>query len=384
GLASMEYVDFHGKRHHKGLGTSILRREPIGVCAGIVPWNYPLYIACWKFAPALAAGNSIVLKPASLTPLTLLEFCELVKKAGFPEGVFNVVTGPGEVIGAALAESPKVDMISLTGDVSTGKKIMQQSSGSLKKVHLELGGKAPLIVLEDADLDAVAEGACVGGYWNAGQDCTAVTRVYVPERLHDELVGKMVDVTKRFKLGDPSKESTDEGPMVSERQREKVEYYVELARKEGAKIEVGGKRPTGKEFEKGWYYEPTILTNVKHRSRVCQEEIFGPVVAVFKYKALEDAVKAANDVAYGLAASVWGKDITKCNYVARKLDFGTVWVNEHGILTSETPHGGFKQSGYGKDLSLHALEEYTRTKHVYIDQTGLKRKPWHYVVYGRP
>src|SRR3989344_1751855 len=375
-------LDGKSAAEYSGMGTSIIRREPLGVVAAIVPWNYPLYIGVWKIAPALAAGNTLIVKPSSQTPLTVLEFAKLVEKAGVPKGVFNVVTGPGEGVGEELAKSTKVDMLALTGDTKTGKRIMQLASANVKRLHLELGGKAPLIVLEDANLEAAAEGAVVGGFWNTGQDCTAVTRVYVPEKLHDKFLHMLVERTKKFRLGDPLKGDADMGPLISEKQRERVEGYVKSGLKEGARIAVGGKRPKGKEFEKGYFFEPTILVNVKQHMKVCQEEIFGPVLTVIKYKTVDEMIKKANDVIYGLAASVWGKDITECFRVANSLNFGTVWINEHGVLTSEMPHGGFKQSGFGKDLSIYAFEEFTRIKHVYVDLTKMVRKPWHYTVYG--
>ena len=368
---------------YSGMGTSMIRREPLGVVAGIVPWNYPLYIAVWKLAPALAAGNSVILKPASLTPLTLLEFVSLAEKAGIPKGVLNIITGDGETVGAALVKNKQVDAVSFTGDTNTGKRLMADAAKSIKKVSLELGGKAPLIALSDADLDMVANGAVVGGYWNAGQDCTAVTRVFVQEKQHDVLIKKMTSLVKQFKLGDQTKESTDMGPLVSDKQLARVMSYVDVAKSEGAKVVTGGKQPKGKVFEKGHFFEPTILTKVDHHSSVAQEEIFGPVISVFPYKEVEDAVEKANDVDFGLAGSIYGKDIKNCFSISKKLNFGTVWINEHGVLTSETPHGGFKQSGFGKDLSMYSLEEYTRVKHVYIDQTGLTRRPWHYTVFGK-
>lgn len=365
---------------YSGLGTSIIRREPIGVVVGVVPWNYPLYIAVWKMAPALAAGNTVVIKPASLTPLTLLEFARLAQTAGVPDGVLNVVTGPGEVIGEELATSPEVDMISLTGDTSTGKKIMQMASGNLKKVHLELGGKAPFIVLNDANMDAATEGAVVAAFWNSGQDCTAATRVYVHESIHDAFVELLVEKAGKIRIGDPLDERTDMGPLVSGKQRERIEAYVKSGMEEGANLIHGGKRPEN--LKKGYFFEPTIFTGVEQKMRICQEEIFGPVLSVSGFSTVDEVIEKANDVVYGLASSVWGKDITDLVGIANRLKYGTVWINEHGVLTSETPHGGFKQSGFGKDLSLYSLEEYTQVKHVYIDQTGLVRKPWYYTVYG--
>jgi betaine-aldehyde dehydrogenase len=366
--------------NYTGLGMSIITREPIGVVAGIVPWNYPLYIAIWKLAPALAAGNTIILKPATYTPLTLLEFAKLADKAGIPEGVLNVITGPGDKIGEELATSPGVDMISLTGDTSTGKKIMQMASSNLKKVHLELGGKAPFIVMGDADIDAATEGAVAGAFLNSGQDCTAATRIYVHESIHDAFVDLLVKKTSKINTGDPFGEKIDMGPLISGRQRERIETYVRSGIEGGANLVYGGKRPAN--LKKGYFFEPTIFTNVEQKMKICQEEIFGPVLSVSRFSSIDEVIGKANDVVYGLASSIWGKDITNLVRIAGKLKFGTVWINEHGLLASEMPHGGFKQSGTGKDLSMYSLEEYTMIKHVYIDQTGLVRKPWYYTVFG--
>jgi betaine-aldehyde dehydrogenase len=365
--------------NYSGLGTSITVREPIGVVGAIVPWNYPLYIAMWKIAPALAAGNTLVIKPASYTPLTLLYFVKQIEKL-LPKGVINVVTGPGEIIGSEMAANKKVDMVALTGDVGTGKEIMKLASGNLKKVHLELGGKAPFIVLPDASLEAAAEGAVVSSFWNTGQDCTSTTRVYVQKNSYDKFLKIITAKAHKIRVGDPSKETTDMGPLISAKQRERTEQYVGYGLKEGAKLISGGKRPP--KLKKGFFYEPTIFADVEQNMRICQEEIFGPVLSILKYDKVDDAVEMANDVIYGLASSVWGKDITTLMNVANKLKFGTVWINEHGILVSEMPHGGYKQSGFGKDLSLYSMEEYMQIKHIYIDQTGLDRKPWYHFVYG--
>ncbi len=364
---------------YSGLGTSIIRREPLGVVGAIIPWNYPLYIAMWKIAPALAAGNTLVIKPASLTPLSLLEFARLTEAAGLPAGVFNVVTGPGDTIGAELATSSKVDMVALTGDTATGKKIMQMASANVKRVHLELGGKAPLIVLPDADVETVAQGAVVGGFWNTGQDCTAVTRVIAHEKVYAKVVERMSAKARKFRVGNPMDKTTDMGPLVSGKQRERVEEFIRSGEKEGAKVAAGGRRP--RNLKKGFFLEPTILKDAAQDMTVCREEIFGPVICAYDYSSLDKAIEEANAVDYGLAASVYGRDVTSCVRVANKLNFGTVWINEHGLLVSEMPHGGFKQSGFGKDLSLYSFEEYTRVKHIYLDLTGKAIRPWHYTVY---
>lgn len=365
---------------YSGLGTSIIRREPLGVVAGIIPWNYPLYIAVWKVGPALAAGDTVVIKPASLTPLSMLAFAGLVEKAGIPKGVLNVVTGPGDVVGTELARSGKVDMVALTGDTSTGRAVMRAASRTVKRVHLELGGKAPLLALKDADSETVAQGAVVGGFWNTGQDCTAVTRVIVHEKIHDQVLKKMVEKSRQFRVGNPLDPTTDMGPLVSARQREKVESYISRGIEEGAKLASGGRRPP--RLRRGFFLEPTVLSGAAQNMVVARDEIFGPVILVYEYSALEDAVTIANDVDFGLASSVYGRDITACMKVANRLNFGTVWINEHGALVSEMPHGGFKLSGFGKDLSMYSFEEYTRLKHVYVDLTGESRKPWHYTVFG--
>ena len=378
GIASGEYASFEDKKGRtKPLGMSILRREPIGVVGAIVPWNYPLYIAIWKIAPALAAGNTLVIKPSTNTPLTLLEFAKLVEEAGFPKGVFNVVTGSGEEVGSTLASHPGIDMIAFTGDTKTGKKIMQLASLNIKKLNLELGGKAPLIVLEDADLDSAVKGAVAGAFLNVGQDCTAVTKIYLPEKMHDKFVKLLIGEIKKIKIGNPEKKGIDLGPLISGKQLERVLNYIEDG-KRVSKLEYGGKRIGNK----GFFVEPALFTNVPDNSRMAKEEIFGPVIAVFKYDNLDKAIERANDVVYGLVASVWGKDITKCIECARKLKFGAVWINEHGALISEMPHGGYKQSGFGKDLSKYSIEDFTQIKHIYIDQTGMARKPWHHTVYG--
>jgi 1-pyrroline dehydrogenase len=352
GKAAAEYIEGY---------TSLIRREPLGIVAGITPWNYPLTMAVWKIGPALAAGNVQIVKPAEQTPLTTLRLCELAQEV-LPPGVLNVITGDGVPVGDGLVRHPEIQLVSLTGDVATGKTIARNAADTLKRVHLELGGKAPMVVLDDADPATVAAAIKIGGYWNSGQDCTASSRILVSERIYDDVVSETVSAVESLSVGDPAEgEEIEMGPVISQEQQERVLGFLDRAVDAKATIVTGG----GTLGERGFFVKPTVVTEVTQDSEIVQREVFGPVVTVQRFASDEQAVAMANDVPYGLAASVFSENLGRALKVAARLDFGTIWVNEHLFpLASEMPHGGFKQSGYGKDMSLYSMEEYTRIKHV--------------------
>ncbi|UYM04438.1 aminobutyraldehyde dehydrogenase [Solicola gregarius] len=372
GLASGEYSGEH---------TSTIRREPIGVVGSIAPWNYPLQMAAWKVLPAIAAGNTIVLKAAEITPYTALMFAEAATTAGIPAGVINVLTGTGPVAGEALVGHRDVSMVSFTGSTAVGTRVGAIAAGAAKRVHLELGGKAPLVVFDDADLDAAIHGAVAGSCINTGQDCTAATRAIVHESLYDAFCDGVADIMASMRLGDPHDDDTDLGPLSSQRHLERVRTHVEKAKANGATVRSGS-LPRGAEYAEGSFFPPTLVTGIDRDAAIMHDEVFGPVLAAVPFGSDDEALEIANDTPYGLAASAWTRDLNRANRASREIQAGCVWINDHIPIISEMPHGGYKQSGFGKDMSAYSFEEYTQVKHVMVENTAVPRKDWHRIVFA--
>ncbi|MCB9158742.1 MAG: aldehyde dehydrogenase family protein [Caldilineaceae bacterium] len=359
-----------------------VKREPIGVCGQIIPWNFPFLMAIWKIAPALAAGNTVILKPASYTPLSALVLTDIIHETGLlPPGVFNLVTGPGQVVGPELCVNPQVDKIAFTGSTEVGREIMQQAASTIKKVTLELGGKSPNIILDDADLDVAVDGSLWATFMHNGQACESGTRLFVPSSIYDEFMGRLIDRASRLHVGLSSDGATDLGPLISAGQLKAVEQYIELGLAEGATPALLGTRPDDEELQNGFFLSPTIFTDVDNNMRIAQEEIFGPVLCVIKYDNLDDAIRMANDTIYGLAAGVWSRDIERAVDVAHRIKAGTIWINDYHLINAEAPFGGFKQSGIGRELGEWGLKEYLEIKHIHVDLTRTRQsKFWFDIV----
>lgn len=344
---------------------NFVHREPIGVCVGIIPWNFPLLMAVWKTAPALIMGNSLVLKPASVTPLTALELAGIIAECDIPPGVFNVVTGPGPELGKELCSHPMVDKVALTGSTQTGRQVMRLASDTVKKVTLELGGKSPTIIIEDADLDVAVDGALFGTFFHAGQVCESGTRCFVPRSIYDEFMARIRERVTKIKVGDPMDPDTTMGPVVSKPQLMKVMGYIESGKKEGARCTIGGDQPAG--LDKGYFVEPTVFEEVTNDMAIAREEIFGPVLSVIKYDSVGEAIDMANDSIYGLGGAIFSRDIPWAIELAKRLRTGTVWINDYHLLNALAPFGGYKQSGVGRELGPHGLLEFTQIKHIHVD-----------------
>ena len=372
GLASGEYDPDH---------TSVIRREAVGVVGSIAPWNYPLQMAMWKILPAIAAGNTIVLKPAEITPLTSLMLAEDAIAAGIPAGVINIVNGTGPTVGEALVGHGDVDMVSFTGSTPVGRRVMTLAAQRAARVHMELGGKAPFVVFDDADIDAAIQGAAAGALINTGQDCTAATRAYVQRSVFDRFLTGVSQVFAEIRMGDPRATDTDMGPLVSLTQRDRVAGFIDRAVASGARVTAGGQLPGG-DLAAGAFYPATVVTSVAQDDEIVQDEIFGPVLVVLAFDTDDEGIRLANDTRFGLAASAWTNDVYRAMRAQREIKAGCVWINDHIPIVSEMPHGGMKGSGFGKDMSAYSMEEYTVIKHVSWDISARSHKPWHRIIFA--
>ncbi|HUL43369.1 MAG TPA: aldehyde dehydrogenase family protein [Bacteroidota bacterium] len=361
-----------------GFSRNLLVHEPVGVVSAIIPWNFPLKMAIWKLGPALAAGNTVVLKPSELTPVTALELARIFHDAGFPPGTVNILPGFGPEVGETLARHPHVDKVSFTGSTAIGRRVMELAAGTLKNCTLECGGKSANIVLEDADPRLAVDGTLYGIFYHQGQCCEAASRLFLPSSLHDTFVEELIAKTKAMKLGDPKSGDTVIGPLISKKQQDRVFSYIQKGKQEGARIVAGGSIPSTEQLRNGNFIEPTIFTNVKNGMTIAQEEIFGPVLSVIRYESVQDAIEQANDSMYGLAAGIWSLDGNKAMDVARQLRAGTVWINEWHLISERAPFGGYKQSGIGREFGVEGLHEYMELKHLHIDELAAReKKPWY-------
>jgi acyl-CoA reductase-like NAD-dependent aldehyde dehydrogenase len=367
-----------------GFSKNLIVREPIGVVGAIIPWNFPLKMAVWKLGPALAAGNTVILKPSEITPVTAMELAKIIDELGVPPGVVNIISGYGPEAGEALVKHPGVDKVTFTGSTGIGKHVMALASDTLKKCTLECGGKSANIICDDADMSMALDGSMYAIFYHQGQCCEAGTRLFLPESIAGEFMDKLLEKTRKLTLGNPMETSTEIGPVVSKNQRDRILDYISKGIAEGAVLRAGGKIPDRDELANGYFVEPTIFTGVDNKMTIAQEEIFGPVLSVITYKNIDDAIRMANDSKYGLAAGVWSKDEEKAEHIARRLRSGTVWINEWHLISEKAPFGGYKQSGIGREFGIDGLKEYTETKHVHIDEIGdREKKQWYDVVVPR-
>ncbi|MFQ5798100.1 MAG: aldehyde dehydrogenase family protein [Bacteroidota bacterium] len=377
-LAALDLMEPVQDLSKPGFSQNFIAHEPIGVVAAIIPWNFPLKMAIWKIGPALAAGNTVVLKSSELTPVTAMELAKILHEIGFPKGVVNIIPGFGDDVGEELVKNPMVDKVSFTGSTAVGKRVMANASATLKKCTLECGGKSANIVLDDADLGLAVDGAMYAIFYHSGQCCEAGTRLILPDKLYDEFMQRMIEKTRKLKLGNPKDPTTDLGPLVSQKQQQRVLDYIDIGKREGANIAVGGGIPADPALAKGFFVEPTLFVDVQNTMRIAQEEIFGPVLSVIKYRTVDEATAMANDSIYGLGGGVWSRDNEKAMRVARRLRAGTVWINEWHLISEKAPFGGYKQSGIGREFGMEGLKEYTETKHLHIDEVGSREKKFWY------